>query len=104
MKTKHTFLLLTLLLIGTHANAQFFKKLKKKAENAVEQTVLNKTDREVSKETDKTIDGVIKGDKKKEKEEPTDEEKAAAEKSVMSIFGGGLKAYQIRTSFSTSWI
>ncbi|RDK86965.1 DUF4412 domain-containing protein [Marinirhabdus gelatinilytica] len=77
--------------VSVNANAQFFKKLKKKAENAVERTVLNKTDREVSKETDKTIDGVIKGDKKKEKEEPTDEEKEAAEKNAMNIFGGSLE-------------
>ncbi|RFN57684.1 DUF4412 domain-containing protein [Marixanthomonas ophiurae] len=76
------------------SNAQFFKKLKKRAENAVERTVLNKTDREVSKETDKTIDGVIKGDGKKEKtksKELTDEEKAKAEKRAMSIFGGGME-------------
>lgn len=91
MKTKHTLTLLACLLIGIQTNAQFFKKLKNKAENAVERTVLNKTDREVSKETDKTIDGVIKGKPETEKEEPTDEEKATAEKNVMSIFGGSLE-------------
>jgi|TARA_R100000479_G_scaffold51000_3_gene24240 hypothetical protein len=76
------------------SNAQFFKKLKKRAEHAVERTVLNKTDREISKETDKTIDGVIKGDGKKNKKESkelTKEEKAKAEKRAMSIFGGGLE-------------
>jgi len=78
------------------SNAQFFKKLKNRAENAVERTVLNKTDREVSKETDKTIDGVIKGDGKTNEEETkskelTKEEKAKAEKRAMSIFGGGME-------------
>ncbi|PKA84470.1 uncharacterized protein DUF4412 [Ulvibacter sp. MAR_2010_11] len=99
MKTKYllSFLLCVMLSIPS-AEAQFFKKLKKKAENAAERTVLNKTDREVSKTTDKTIDGVIKGGNETnkgepeiEKEEPTDEQKQEAEKSVMSIFGGSLE-------------
>jgi len=90
MKSKHTLLVLVALFMGVQANAQFWKKIKKTAENAVERTVLNKTDREVSKETDKTIDGVIKGDKKDEKE-LTKEQKEAAEKNAMSIFGGGME-------------
>ncbi len=79
------------------SNAQFFKKLKKRAENAVERTVLNKTDREVSKKTDKTIDVVINGDdendKKSESEskELTEEQKEKAEKRAISLFGGGLE-------------
>lgn len=90
MKTKHTLILIAALLMASQSNAQFFKKLKKKAENAVERTVLNKTDREVSNETDKTIDGVIKGNKNENKE-LTEEQKEAAEKNVMSIFGGGME-------------
>ena len=89
-----TFLLMAF--CGT-TQAQFFKKLKKRAEHAVERTVLNKTDREVSKETDKTIDGVIKGDGKSDKQEETKskeltkEEKEKAEKRAMSNFGGGME-------------
>ncbi|PVW13539.1 DUF4412 domain-containing protein [Marixanthomonas spongiae] len=71
-----------LAICGT-TNAQFFKKLKKRAENAVERTVLNKTDREVSKTTDKTIDGVIKGDGKKGK--------TKTQQNRTSLFGGGLE-------------
>ena len=85
------------------SNAQFFKKLKKRAENAVERTVLNKTDREISKETDKTIDGVIKGDGKKDKtksKELTDEEKQAAEQKISSMFGGGLEGVPDSYKFS----
>ncbi len=84
---------LMMAMCGT-VHAQFFKKLKKRAENAVERTVLNKTDREISKETDKTIDGVIKGDGKNEEtksKELTKEEKEKAEKRAMSIFGGGME-------------
>ena len=42
-----------------HANAQFFKKLKKKAENAVERTITRKTEREVEKTTDRALDSVM---------------------------------------------
>ncbi len=108
MKTKHTLILLAILCMGIPANAQFFKKLKKKAENAAERTVLNKTDREVSKTTDKTIDGVIKGKPETEKEEsesketnePTDEEKKAKEEKVLSFFGGGLEDIPDTYTFS----
>jgi len=65
MKTKHIFTILLCLSIGTAANAQFFKKLKKKAERAAERTILNRTDREVSKTTDKALDSLTKGKDKK---------------------------------------
>ncbi|MCG2419036.1 DUF4412 domain-containing protein [Aequorivita sp. F47161] len=98
MKTRNLLITLCIILLGTNVQAQFFKKLKKKAENAVERTVLNRTDREVSKSTDKTIDGVIKGDGEKksntddsETEELTEEEKAIVEQRAMNIFGGGLE-------------
>ncbi|WGF92371.1 DUF4412 domain-containing protein [Aequorivita marisscotiae] len=98
MKTKHLLILLAIFFLGTTAQAQFLKKLKKTAENAVERTVLNKTDREVSKSTDKTIDGVIQGgDEKKSNDEEansdelTEEEKAKVEQRAMNIFGGGME-------------
>jgi len=47
--------------ITTTAEAQFLKKLKKKAEQAAERTVLNKTDEIVSEKTEETIDGVTEG-------------------------------------------
>ena len=58
MKTKH--ILLTILCLGmfSSAEAQFLKKLKQKAEEAAERTILRKTDEVVSKKTEKTIDDV----------------------------------------------
>jgi hypothetical protein len=49
----------------TTAEAQFLKKLKKKAENAVERTVLKKTDEIVTEKTENTIDDVADGKEKK---------------------------------------
>ncbi|MCK0159363.1 hypothetical protein [Allomuricauda sp. F6463D] len=57
-------LLFSFFILPFNSHAQFFKKLKEKAENAIERTILNKTDEEVSKGTDETIDGIIKNDKK----------------------------------------
>ncbi len=60
MKTRtKTILLITLLLIGTTANAQFLKKLGDRVEKAAERTVLNKTEQETSKQTDKTLDKIF---------------------------------------------
>jgi hypothetical protein len=44
MKTKHILLTLLCMTIVNTAEAQLLKKLKKKAENAVERTVLKKKD------------------------------------------------------------
>lgn len=41
------------------AEAQIWKKITKKAEQAVERSILKKTDQKVTKETDKAIDGVL---------------------------------------------
>ncbi|ASV29743.1 DUF4412 domain-containing protein [Maribacter cobaltidurans] len=61
MKTRRFITGLFMILMATCVNAQFFKKLAKKAEQAAERTVLNRTDREVSKGTDKAIDSITKG-------------------------------------------
>src|SRR5690606_40541541 len=52
-----TVLMLFCFVAPTHG--QFLKKLKKKAGDAVEQTVLNRTEKEVSKATDDAIDDMI---------------------------------------------
>ncbi|PVW13173.1 hypothetical protein [Marixanthomonas spongiae] len=64
MNTFKLTVIVGLFILPLSGQAQFFKKLKEKAENAIERTVLNKTDQEVSKGTNKTIDDVIKKDKK----------------------------------------
>lgn len=45
------------------AEAQILKKIAKRAEQAAERTVLNKTDQKVSKETSKSMDGVLNNEK-----------------------------------------
>ncbi len=56
MKIKYTWVILFSLSLATPTQAQFLKKLKKKAEQAAERTILNRTDEEVSKGTNKGID------------------------------------------------
>ncbi|WP_298239165.1 DUF4412 domain-containing protein [uncultured Algibacter sp.] len=64
MKTKLFTLLALCFLFSTPVEAQFLKKLKKKAEQAAERTILRKTDEIVSKKTEKTIDDAASGEKK----------------------------------------
>lgn len=94
MKSKFSLIVMICLLIGGSANAQFFKKLKKKAENAAERTILNRTDREVSKGTDKSIDNAMEGgdkDKKtKKSEEQSEAEIAKISNRALSVFGGDM--------------
>lgn len=63
-----------LMLIPASAEAQILKKLKERAKNAAERTILNRTESEISKGTDKAIDGILKGGKNKDAEEDTEEE------------------------------
>ena len=56
MKIKTILMLLLFMGIALPTQAQFLKKLKKKAEQAAERTVLKKTDEIVTKKTEKTID------------------------------------------------
>ncbi|GLU43769.1 hypothetical protein [Allomuricauda sp. NBRC 101325] len=58
MKVKFFITLSMCLFLSGHTEAQFFKKLKKKAEEAAERTVINRTDEEVTKGTNKGIDVV----------------------------------------------
>lgn len=65
MKLTITLMALCLVGFGQNAEAQILKKLKKKAEQAVERTVLNKTDEIVTEKTENTIDGAVKGNENK---------------------------------------
>ena len=67
MKAKYILLSVLCLTICTSAEAQILKKLKKKAEQAAERTILKKTDEIVTEKTEKTIDGATtSGDKNAE--------------------------------------
>ncbi|RIV43609.1 OmpA family protein [Flagellimonas pelagia] len=61
MKTSNKlFYCLTLfLLIGSGTQAQFLKKLAKKAQNAAERTVEQRVDKEASKKTDQALDSIL---------------------------------------------
>lgn len=63
MKIKIVLILAIGLAVTHSTEAQFLEKLVKKAENAAERTILNRTDREVSKSTDNAIDGITDGKK-----------------------------------------
>ncbi|WP_242087363.1 DUF4412 domain-containing protein [Aestuariivivens sediminis] len=71
MRTKYIFLSIFLLALCQTTEAQFLKKLKKKAEQAAERTVLKKTDELVTHKTEKTIDDVVVGHTDDDQEENT---------------------------------
>lgn len=68
MKTKDVLITFLFLIIGSQtAEAQFLKKLGKRAEKAAENTVLKKSEQKVTKETEKAMDTILNGNKKKSK-------------------------------------
>lgn len=72
MKTKTLLLIAAFLFTGVSAQAQFWKKLTKKAEQAAERAVIRKTEQKVSKETEKAFDKMLDMDlgQKAEKVDP----------------------------------
>ena len=64
MKAKYFLLAILCLNIVNTSEAQFLKKLKKKAQNAAERSILKKTDEIVTEKTEKTIDDVTDGTEK----------------------------------------
>ena len=71
MKTRYILLSILYISICSTSQAQILKKLKKKAEQAAERTILNKTDEVVTETTEKTIDGATTGDKKSNENQDT---------------------------------
>ncbi|MEZ4781317.1 MAG: DUF11 domain-containing protein [Flavobacteriaceae bacterium] len=67
MKFKYLVLLIASLNLSYTSEAQLLKKLKKKAEQAVERTILKKTDEVVTKKTEQAIDSVTASKSKKKK-------------------------------------
>lgn len=87
MNSKNIITALLILCFAVPTQAQFLKKLKKKAGDAVERTVLNRTDKEVSKTTDEAIDGMIESDTNDNKQ--TDQNTRDMQESIQSLLGGG---------------
>lgn len=73
------------------AEAQFLKKLSKKAEQAAENAVIKKTEQKVTKETNEAMDGVLDNKKSSETAEPT-KENSAASASATSVATGSSPA------------
>ncbi len=72
MKTLHRFLKFTLPIICMfafvpNANAQFLKKLGKRAEKAAERVVERRVEQEAEKKTDAALDSILEPDKKKKR-------------------------------------
>lgn len=87
------------LVFSTNTQAQFLKKLKDKAVNAVERTVTNRAEREVEKSADRALDSIIeapKGDKEKKETSKND-----GGFNPMSMMGGPVD-YQDQYSFPLS--
>ncbi|MCR8669067.1 hypothetical protein NO995_15385 [Aestuariibaculum sp. M13] len=63
MKSRFTFFLSIMLFMSYSSEAQLLKKLKEKAQQAVERTVLKKTDEVVTEKTENTIDGITGSNK-----------------------------------------
>ncbi|SFZ93420.1 protein of unknown function [Flaviramulus basaltis] len=59
MKTIITRCLILFLLCGTTTHAQFFKKLKERAKDAAEETVLRKSEEKVAQKTDQTMEKIF---------------------------------------------
>ena len=83
MKSTKILTAIIILCFVAPTQAQFLKKLKKKAGDAVEQTVLDRTGKEVSEATDEAIDGMI------ESEGQTDQNTKDMNESIQSLFGAG---------------
>ena len=83
MKTKYLILTLCVLFIGFNSEAQLLKKLKEKAEQAAERTVLKKTDEVVSQKTEEAIDGVTTGNSKENNKSTKGDEITASANSAL---------------------
>ncbi|MFK7814205.1 MAG: DUF4412 domain-containing protein [Maribacter sp.] len=59
IKLKSIATLIVFLLLGTTAQAQFWKKIKERAREAAEETVLNKTAEKAAEKTDKTMEKIF---------------------------------------------
>ncbi len=96
MKTKHIILTLLFLSMSYTVEAQFFKKLKKKAQAAAERTILNKTDEVVTKKTEQIIDSATTSNPSKKNEGKG----VTIQQKMSKMFGGGLDAVPDTYKFS----
>lgn len=67
MKTFRTFVLILALCFAGSAHAQFFKKLKKRVEQAAEETVYRKSEEKAAEKTERAMDSILEAKRKKKK-------------------------------------
>lgn len=92
MKIKYLLVLVMCLSFVDTTQAQFLKKLKKKAEQAAERTILNRTDEEVSKSTDKGID-MVTGNENPNNDDATEPKATKYENPSKSINTDAKRAF-----------
>jgi hypothetical protein len=90
MKTLHQFLKFTLPIIcmfafAPSANAQFLKKLGKRAEKAAERVVERRVEQEAEKKTDAALDSILEPGQKKKKRKPRSNKKESENTSSDEI-------------------
>ncbi|MBU2922243.1 hypothetical protein KO504_12890 [Winogradskyella psychrotolerans] len=85
MKTKHILLMIFSLFMVVNVDAQILKKIRKKAEQAAERTILKKTDQVVSKKTEKTIDDATTTNKSKKRSRKNSEEQIESESTNSAL-------------------
>jgi len=83
MKNLKLLVLAIFIVVPFTGQSQLLKKMKKKAENAVERTILNRTDSEASRGTDRGIDAVLKGDKNKKKDKKRNKNQSNEENELI---------------------
>ena len=84
MKLKYTLIFITFMGFCPTSEAQLLKRLKKKAEQAVERTILKKTDEVVTEKTENTIDSITKKREPNKSKEIGETEKNSGKESSNS--------------------
>jgi outer membrane protein OmpA-like peptidoglycan-associated protein len=95
MKTRTSVMALTFVLMASGLNAQFWKKLGKRAADAAEETVLRKVEEKTMEKTEKTMDTILNADQKLKKKrkkgynqyDPMSEENQMNEEEVQGGMG-----------------
>lgn len=108
MKTRYILLVLLAFGITFNAEAQFLKKLKKKAEQAAERAVMKKTEQIVTEKTEKTIDDVADGKDKDPKVQTSDSQSPAPQNTpgapgMNPMSGGSADTSNLPSSYNFNW-
>ena len=98
MKTLQIILVFCLLLCGTGAKAQLFKKLGKVAEKSAERAIERRVEKETTKKTDQALDSVFTKKKKKKKKRKNKKKNKDEQDTTSSDEGSTDPTYTIKRS------